>query len=122
MQRAETLQALIRERGTQGKPLERVYRMLFNPDLYLIAYAKLYGNNGALTPGTTGETVDGMSTDKIRAIIEHLRHERYRWRPARRVYIPSATRGRLDDCSPSPGRDDGTSCPIRSTLGGGAAR
>lgn len=88
MQRAETLQALIRERGKQGKPLERVYRMLFNPDLYLMAYAKLYGNDGALTPGTTGETVDGMSMDKIKAITGQLRHERYRWSPARRVYIP----------------------------------
>jgi len=88
MQRAETLQALIRERGKKGLPLERVYRMLFNPELYLIAYAKLYGNDGAMTPGTNGETVDGMSLGKINAIIEHLRYERYRWSPARRVYIP----------------------------------
>ena len=88
MQSAETLQALIRERGKKGLPLERVYRMLFNPELYLIAYAKLYGNDGALTPGTTGETVDGMSLSKIKAIIEQLRYERYRWSPARRVYIP----------------------------------
>jgi len=88
MQRAETLQALIRERGKQGKPLERVYRMLFNPELYLVAYAKLYGNDGAMTPGTDGETVDGMSLDKINGIIEQLRHERYRWSPTRRVYIP----------------------------------
>src|SRR5215831_10364188 len=88
MQRAETLQALIRERGKQGKPLERVYRMRFNPKLYLVAYAKLYGNDGAMTPGTTGETVDGMSLDKIKAIIEQLRRESYRWSPTRRVYIP----------------------------------
>src|ERR1700746_2242980 len=88
MQRAETLQALIRERGKQGKPLERVYRMLFNPELYLVAYAKLYGHDGAMTPGTEGETGDGMSLDKINSIIEQLRHERYRWSPTRRVYIP----------------------------------
>ncbi|HLW02983.1 MAG TPA: reverse transcriptase/maturase family protein, partial [Ktedonobacterales bacterium] len=88
MQSAKTLQALIRERGKKGRPLERVYRMLFNPELYLIAYAKLYGNEGALTPGTTGETVDGMSLNKVKAIIELLRYERYRWSPARRVYIP----------------------------------
>jgi len=35
--------------------------MLYNPELYLVAYAKLYGNEGALTPGSDGETVDGMS-------------------------------------------------------------
>jgi hypothetical protein len=61
MQTAEVLQTLIRERGSKGLPLERVYRMLFNPELYLIAYAKLYKNDGAMTPGTNGETVDGMS-------------------------------------------------------------
>lgn len=88
MQSAATLQALIRERGKQGRPLERVYRMRFNPELYLMAYAKLYGNDGAMTPGTTGETVNGMSLNKINALIEQLRYERYRWSPARRVYIP----------------------------------
>jgi group II intron reverse transcriptase/maturase len=88
MQSAETIQEIIRERGRKGLPLERVYRMLFNPDLYLIAYAKLYRNDGAMTSSTTGETVDGMSMDKIQAIIEQLRHECYRWSPARRVYIP----------------------------------
>jgi group II intron reverse transcriptase/maturase len=41
-----------------------------------------------MTPGVDGETVDGMSQAKIEHIIDALRHERYRFRPARRVYIP----------------------------------
>lgn len=41
-----------------------------------------------MTPGATGETVDGMSLDKIGRVIDALRHERFRWSPARRVYIP----------------------------------
>ena len=41
-----------------------------------------------MTPGVTGETVDGMSLAKIEAIIDALRRERYRWRPVKRVYIP----------------------------------
>jgi group II intron reverse transcriptase/maturase len=41
-----------------------------------------------MTPGVTGETVDGMSLAKIGAIIDVLRHERYRWQPVKRVYIP----------------------------------
>ncbi|GAB3174502.1 reverse transcriptase domain-containing protein [Streptomyces incanus] len=61
---------------------------LFNPHLYLLAYGRLYSNKGAMTPGVTGETVDGMSLGKIDRIIDALRHERYRWSPARRVYIP----------------------------------
>jgi group II intron reverse transcriptase/maturase len=60
---------------------------MFNPDLFLLAYGKLYRNAGAMTPGTTRETVDGMSLDKIGAIITALRQERYRWTPVRRTYI-----------------------------------
>jgi hypothetical protein len=40
-----------------------------------------------MTPGVTGETVDGMSLAKIEAIIDALRGERYRWRPVKRIYI-----------------------------------
>ena len=87
MQDAETVLAVIRERGRRGLPLQRLYQQLFNRDLYLLAYGNLYANRGAMTRGATGETVDGMSLAKIDAIIEALRHERYRWAPARRVYI-----------------------------------
>jgi retron-type reverse transcriptase len=76
-------------------PLERVYRLLYNPDLYLKAYGKIYRNAGAMTPGSTEETADGMSLAKIGAIIEALRHERYRWRPARRVYVEKANSNNL---------------------------
>ncbi len=41
-----------------------------------------------MTKGTTSETVDGMTLEKIKSIIEDLRYERYRWKPVRRVYIP----------------------------------
>src|SRR5689334_20547829 len=88
MQTAETIEALIRERGKKGAPLERVYRLLYNSDLYLRAYGKLYRNKGAMTPGVTAETVDEMSQRKIAAIIDALRYERYRWTPTKRVYIP----------------------------------
>ncbi len=88
MQSAETVLDVIRERGRRGLPLERVYRQLYNPQLYLMAYANLYGNAGAMTPGTTGETVDGMSLAKIERLIEEIRYERYRWTPVRRVEIP----------------------------------
>jgi group II intron reverse transcriptase/maturase len=88
MRKAETVLGIIRDRGLRHLPLEDVYRQLFNPDLYLKAYGKLYPNRGAMTRGATDETVDGMSTGKIGEIIEALRFERYRWTPARRVYIP----------------------------------
>jgi len=67
-----------------------VYRQLYNPDLYLQAYDKIRRNDGALTKGTTPETVDGMSLEKIHRLIDDVRHERYRWTPVRRVYIPKS--------------------------------
>ena len=88
MQTAETLLAIYGERGRHGKPLEGVYRQLFNPELYLRAYYRLAKNEGAMTRGATEETVDAMSMERIQGIIELLRHERYRWTPVRRVLIP----------------------------------
>ena len=87
MRDADTVLGIIRERGRRGLPLERVYRLLFNRDLFLRAYGRIARNRGALTPGATDETVDGMSLAKIDGIIDDLRHERYRWTPVRRVYI-----------------------------------
>ena len=88
MREAETVLGVLRERGRRGLPLERLYRQLFNPQLYLLAYGRLYSNKGAMTPGPDGETVDGMSLGKIERIIDALRHERFRFKPVRRTYIP----------------------------------
>ena len=88
MRTAQTVLTVIQERGKQHKPIERVYKLLFNRDFYLNAYAKLYPNNGAMTKGVTDETVDGMSIQKIDRMIELLREEKYQWKPARREYIP----------------------------------
>ncbi len=78
MQDARVYLGLVRERGKKGLPLKRVYRQLYNRDLYLIAYGRIYRNTGATTQGTTQETVDAMSLAKIDAIINALRQERYR--------------------------------------------
>ena len=88
MRNAETVLGVIRERGRRRLPLEDIYRQLYNRDLYLRAYGRIYRNDGAMTPGSTVETVDAMSLEKIDAIIGLLRQERYRWTPARRTYIP----------------------------------
>src|SRR5438876_2594156 len=87
MRSATTILAIISERGKKGLPLERVYRLLFHHDLYLMAYGNIYSNKGALTPGSTSETADEMSLAKIESIIDAVRQERYRWTPTRRVYI-----------------------------------
>ena len=88
MQSAETVLGVLRERGSKGLPCNQLYRQMFNRDLYLLAYGRIYANQGAMTPGTSAETADGMSEDKIDQIIEAMRHERYHFRPVRRTYIP----------------------------------
>lgn len=60
----------------------RVYQQLFNREFYLIAYGKLYRNEGATTKGVTDEIVAAMSLEKIATIIAALRTERYRWTPS----------------------------------------
>ena len=88
MQNAETVLGVLRERGRRGLPCNELYRQLFNPQLYLLAYGRVYSNQGAMTPGVTQETADGMSMEKIGAIIDAMRHERYRFSPVRRIHIP----------------------------------
>jgi group II intron reverse transcriptase/maturase len=88
MQSAETVLGVLRERGRRGLSCSELYRQLFNPQLYLMAYGRLYSNKGAMTPGADGETADGMSMARIGRILDALRHERYRFRPVKRVYIP----------------------------------
>jgi retron-type reverse transcriptase len=88
MQTAEVVLSVLRERGRRGLPCTQLYRQLFNRDLYLLAYGNIYSNQGAMTPGASEETADGMSEEKIEQIIEAMRRERYRFSPARRTYIP----------------------------------
>src|ERR1700746_3701261 len=88
MQPAEVVLNVLRERGRKGLPLTQLYRQMFNKELYLLAYGNIYSNQGAMTPGASAETADGMSEDKIDQITGLIRQEKYRFSPARRVYIP----------------------------------
>ena len=67
MQSAETVLGVLRERGRKGLPCDELYRQMFNRELYLLAYGRIYANQGAMTPGASAETADGMSEDKIDA-------------------------------------------------------
>jgi retron-type reverse transcriptase len=88
MRQTETILGLLCERGRKGLPIERLYRLLYNPDLYLKAYGKIYRNKGAMTAGIDGKTADGMSEELMGTIIQALKTGQFRWQPARRTYIP----------------------------------
>ena len=88
MHKTQRKDAIHQERGRLGHKLERVYRELYDLDRFMQAYAKLYKNDGAMTPGVTEETVDGMSVEKMKAIILSLQEGSFQWKPTKRVYIP----------------------------------
>jgi group II intron reverse transcriptase/maturase len=88
MQSAGTVLDVLRERGRRGLPCTELYRQLFNPSLYELAHGRIYANHGAMTPGADGETADGMSLARTVRIIDALRHERYRFQPVKRTWIP----------------------------------
>ena len=94
MRTAETILNIIQDRGKRKLPLDDVYRQLYNPDMYLRSYAKLYPNDGAMTPGMTEETVDGWSMEKVAAIIVAIRDERWQWTPVKRVFIDKPKGGK----------------------------
>lgn len=66
---------------------QRLYRNLYNPEFYLLAYKNIYANEGSMTPGVDGETLDGMSSPRIERIIGALKDRSYSPNPARRTYI-----------------------------------
>ena len=65
----------------------RLYRYMLRPDLYYLAYNKLYRNKGASTKGVDDDTADGFSDEKINSIIKSLADETYTPKPVRREYI-----------------------------------
>ena len=88
MRSAQTYIEIVHNRGQKNLPLQRVYRNLQNQELFLMAYAKLYANRGATTPGVDpNDTVDGMSLARINNLIKKLQGGMYRWQSVRRVKI-----------------------------------
>ena len=67
---------------------ERLYRILFNEEMYYIAYQRIYAKQGNMTKGVDGKTVDGFSISHIEQLIDTLRNETYQPKPSQRVYIP----------------------------------
>lgn len=63
---------------------ERLYRILFNEELFYVAYQ----NGGSTTKGSDGRSIDEMSLARIETLIASLKDESYQPHPSRRVHIP----------------------------------
>lgn len=81
---------VIRNVSKNGRKVTDCYRLMYNKELWIKAYAKLYPNAKNLTKGTIEETIGGFSLQKIDEIIEQLKAGTFRFSPVRRVYVPNA--------------------------------
>ena len=67
---------------------ERLYRILFNEEMFYVAYQRIYAKEGNMTKGSDGQTIDNMSLKRIKKLIDTLKDETYQPQPSKRVYIP----------------------------------
>lgn len=81
------LKSLSEQAKNKSYKFERLYRNLYNPEFYLLAYQKIATSAGSMTAGADGNTLDGMSMERIEKIIAKLKDHSYQPNPARRVYI-----------------------------------
>lgn len=86
MRRLEALGTI----SKQGKRINGLFRLLEDRVLWHEAYAHIYANQGALTPGVDGVTLDGFSEERVASIITRLTNGTYRFQPTRRVCIPKS--------------------------------
>ncbi|MBI1924972.1 hypothetical protein HYR99_12085 [Candidatus Poribacteria bacterium] len=79
----------LEDASKKGYPIQNLYHcMLYLPEIWQEAYARIYSNKGAITKGVNENTLDGMSFQRIENIIKTLKEETYKPTPAKRVYIP----------------------------------
>lgn len=82
------LNSLQKHSNSKDYTYNRLYRNMFNRNLFLQAYQNIYSKQGNMTVGTDGKTIDAMSIERIDRIINTLKDESYKPVPARRIYIP----------------------------------
>ena len=89
MRNSENVVNILSEHSTDSDyKYERLYRNLFNEQMFYTAYQRIYAKQGNMTSGTDGKTIDQMSIQRIDNLIVSLKNETYKPHPAKRVYIP----------------------------------
>ena len=82
------LNSLTQHSSDLAYKFERLYRLLFNEEMYYIAYQRIYTKQGNMTKGVDGKTIDGFCISHIERLIGTLKDETYQPNPSQRVYIP----------------------------------
>ena len=83
----DVLKLLTEKASVKGYTFERLYRNLYNPDFYLLAYKNIATSPGSMTTGADGMSLDNMSMARINKIIAFLKDQTYQPNPALRTYI-----------------------------------
>lgn len=83
----EVLKTLEQNALNKEYSFKRLYRNLYNPEFYLLAYQNIASSQGSMTQGADKMTLDGMSEARIDRIIASLKDHSYKPNPARRTYI-----------------------------------
>ena len=84
------LESLTSKAANEDYHYKRLYRNLYNPEFFLLAYERTQAKPGNMTAGNDGNTIDGMSMKRIDSLIQRLKDFSYQPKPARRTYIPKA--------------------------------
>lgn len=82
------LNSLMKQSKVSGYKFERLYRILFNEEMFYAAYQRIHAKAGNMTKGSDGKTADQMSIPRIERLIAQLKDESYQPHPSRRTYIP----------------------------------
>lgn len=84
------LESLTSKAANEDYHYKRLYRNLYNPEFFLLAYERIQAKPGNMTAGNDGNTIDGISMKRIDSLIQRIKDFSYQPKPARRTYIPKA--------------------------------
>ena len=74
--------------GNKSVIIDNIYKLMYNKDMFLLAYDNLKSRPGNMTLGITPETLDGMSMSVLDEIILSIKDQSFKFKPGRRIQIP----------------------------------
>lgn len=86
---SDVLVSLTTHAKKEGYRFTRLYRNLYNPQFFALAYKNIYASVGNMATGTDNVSIDGMSENRINNLIESLKNHSYAPVPVKRVHIPN---------------------------------
>ena len=73
-----------------GYKVKDLFRLLNCKELWYLAYANIYNNQGATTQGIDKTSLDGTNDERFQNLIDSIKNKTYRPKPAKRIWIPKA--------------------------------